>query len=157
MNAIVTALVSNVIKPTDPVWSHVHKKSTLDVLVSLRDARNSFTEYKQLHMSFEGPCVPFVGMYLLEINEVHEDFPDMVYAYNGTPMINFSKRQKWAAIVEEMLRFQAKSYPFVEVPFIMGFIEANLHNSEQDPRPVHSRSREPLDVRAFVEAVWTRK
>jgi son of sevenless len=130
MNAIITALTSDSISPFDPTWDHISRRATLDALSKLSDPANDFAAYKAILKSVDGPCVPYIGMYLAEINHVRDRYPDTVRPNTkGTttgPLINFTKRQRWSDIVEAMLRFQSKSYSYVEAPHTMGFIEGHF-------------------------------
>ena len=69
-------------------------------------------------------------MWLSEIAQINDRYPDTVPSNNRdrvtSSLINFSKRAKWYDILERMLKFQNKSYPFADIPYIMGYIEGSL-------------------------------
>jgi len=150
MNAIITALTSDSISPVDPSWHHINRRASLNALAAQSDPANDFAAYKAVLQTVDGPCVPFVGMYLMEINRVHDRYLDTVRSSNRdhtvTPLINFSKRQKWSEIVEQILRFQSRAYTYAEAPQTMGIIEGHLILHDSDASQTKSHGQEVPDT-----------
>lgn len=161
MNAIVTALSSKLITSLD----YLPKAAILNEMIQLGAPTNNFGAYKSLLQSINGPCVPFIGMYLVEIIEINDQFPDTISpskgGFSASTLINFTKRFKWAEVVESMLRFQNKVYGYLEAQQMMNFIEANLGSQELD---VDSRRKKSIDAtlralsdpEADLETPWRR-
>lgn len=133
MHAIINALASQVISRLDQTWAHTTQASVLDNLLTFSSPANRFATYRAAIRACQGPCVPYIGMWLTEIAQINDVYPDTVPSNNRdlatSSLINFSKRAKWFAILEQMLRFQHKPYIFAEVPHTMGYIEGNLVNA----------------------------
>jgi len=161
MNAIVTALSSKLI----PSLDYLPKAAILNEMIKLGAPANNFGAYKSLLQSINGPCVPFIGMYLVEIIEINDQFSDTISTSKGglsaSTLINFTKRFKWAEVIEPMLRFQNKAYGYLEAQQMMTFIEASLGPQELD---AESRRKKSIDAsfRAFsdpeadLEIPWRR-
>lgn len=126
MNAIVTALSRKAFPSPDLV----HRMASLDAMIKLGDPTDNFVAYKNLLQSIEGACVPFIGMYLVEIIEINDQYPDTISCNNGdlttTTLINFTKRQKWAEVIDPMLRFQSRAYGYPEAQQMMSLIEGHI-------------------------------
>jgi len=130
VHAIVNALSSHVISRLDQTWAHVTQAAIFDKLLTFTRPANRFATYRAAISACHGPCVPYIGMWLTEIAQINDRYPDTVPSNNRdlatSSLINFSKRAKWYDILEQMLRFQNRPYSFVDVPHTMGYIEGNL-------------------------------
>ncbi|OBZ79386.1 Cell division control protein 25 [Grifola frondosa] len=133
MSALVVALSSAVISRLHLTWAHVVRRSQLEQLAKYNEPTGNFSAYRLLQRSVDGPCLPFVEMYLtdiININDLHPDNAVVPIPVTGTgsnfPLVNFVKRKKWYEVVDVMLRYQPKVYTFVEDPSITTFIETNL-------------------------------
>jgi son of sevenless-like protein len=147
MHAIINALSSRAISRLDQTWAHATQTPVLDGLLGFSNPVNRFATYRAAIRACQGPCVPYVGMWLTEIAQINDSFPDTVPSDNRdlatSSLINFSKRAKWFDILEQMLRFQNKPYMFGEVPHTMGYIEGNLVNAMGlSPEFLQIKSRE---------------
>ena len=147
MHAIINALSSHTISRLDPTWAQVTQAPVLDNLLALSGPANRFANYRAAVRASQGPCVPYIGMWLTEITQINDKYPDTVPSNNrdlaASSLINFSKRIKWFEILEQMLRFQNKPYTFAEVPHTMGYIEGNLVNAMGlSPEFLQTKSRE---------------
>lgn len=108
MSAIIIALSSVVITQLHFTWAHVGRKSHLDVLLRFNDPSGGFAGYRNLLQTIEGPCVPFVGMFLADIVRIREQFSD------SPGQICFLQRQRWYETVSTMLKYQKHPY---DIPF----------------------------------------
>lgn len=133
MHAIINALSSHAISRLDQTWAHATQAAVFDNLLTFSNPAGRFATYRAAIRAFQGPCVPYIGMWLTEIAQINDSYPDTVPSDNRdlatSSLINFSKRAKWFDILEQMLRFQNKPYTFVEVPHTMGYVEGNLDNA----------------------------
>ena len=76
MMAIVAALSSVVISRLHLTWAHVSRASHIDPLVRLMVPVGNFTTYRSLLASIDGPCIPFMSMYLTDIVHVQDQLKD---------------------------------------------------------------------------------
>lgn len=128
--AIVGGLSSAVISRLYLTWAHVSRSRHLEPLVKLNEPTANFSAYRTLLGGIDGPCVPFIGMYLTDIVHINDQHPDTITVppppEPPRTLIHFVKRSKWYDAVNAILRFQRKPYPFVEDTSLMFFIQAQL-------------------------------
>lgn len=147
MHAIINALSSHVISRLDQTLAHTTQGAVLDSLLKFSNPAYKFANYRTAIRACQGPCVPYIGMWLTEIAQINDSYPDTLPSSNQDlatlRLINFSKRAKWYHILEQMLRFQNKPYVFADVPHTMGYIEGNLANAMGlSPEFLQMKSRE---------------
>ncbi|KAH9486367.1 Cell division control protein 25 [Psilocybe cubensis] len=122
MSAIIIALSSMDIKDLHLTWSHVHRKSQLDHLLRHNEPTGGFAGYRNLAQKAEGPCVPFIGMYLTDLvhaNDQHKQADGRVC---------FFQKARWYEIITNMLKFQTRTYKLVTSESTTLFIEAQLRD-----------------------------
>ena len=118
MCAIVAALSGGDVGKLHLTWAHVVRAATLEQLVRLTDPTGHFAAYKSLHASLDGPCVPFISIFLTELVHAHDQHPDIMATPAppepdlGTPrpLINFIKLRRLSDIIAQMLKFVNKPY-----------------------------------------------
>lgn len=147
MHAIVTALSSHVISRLDQTWAHSTQAHVFDSLLTFTNPANRFATYKAAIRASQGPCVPYIGMWLTEIAQINDHYPDTAPSSNRdlatSSLINFAKRAKWYDILEQMLKFQNKPYVFADIPHTMGYVEGNLVTAMGfSPEVLQTKSRE---------------
>jgi son of sevenless-like protein len=154
MSAVINALSSTVISRLHLTWAHVGRKSILDALIKFNDPSGGFSGYRALLNNAEGPCVPFIGMYLTDIVHISDQFSD----HDG--QISFLKRQRWFEVVQVMLRAQKLAYNVAESETTLNFIGAHLRvDSMKDQTWFWEKSQEVqqselahADIRKGLEA-----
>ncbi|KAK0481525.1 ras guanine nucleotide exchange factor domain-containing protein [Armillaria novae-zelandiae] len=114
MSALITALNSVVI---------TRRIST--PLLKYNEPSGGFAAFRNLQSNAEGPCVPFVGMYLTDIAHTKDQFEDV----EGDGRIVFIKRQRWYETITQMLRHQLKPYNIGESMSMRGFISIHLRTA----------------------------
>jgi son of sevenless-like protein len=115
MSAIVAGLASTVISRLHLTWAHVSRVNHLDALTKLAEPANNFSAWRSLLAAVDGPCVPFIGMYLTDIVHINDQLPNTIPGAPGLPFICFQKRMKWADAVTSIVRHQGKPYSLPEV------------------------------------------
>ncbi|KAK7465269.1 hypothetical protein VKT23_005248 [Stygiomarasmius scandens] len=123
MSAIINALSSTVVARLHLTWAHVGRKNNLDTLLRYNKPTGGFSGYRKLQLQAEGPCVPFVGMYMTDIVHIKDQFSDDA---DIDGKVSFIQRQRWYEVVKVMLRFQQKAYPIAENEMTMRFISNNM-------------------------------
>ncbi|THV06545.1 ras GEF [Dendrothele bispora CBS 962.96] len=128
MSAIINALSSTNVSRLHLTWAHVGRRNTLESLLRYNKPTGGFSGYRKLQLQAEGPCVPFVGMYMNDIAHIKDQFSDEP---GPDGQISFLQRQRWYEVVKVMLRSQGKAYSIAENEPTMGFISNNLRQLTQ--------------------------
>ncbi|KAJ3505638.1 hypothetical protein NLJ89_g7311 [Agrocybe chaxingu] len=155
MSSIIIALSSVVISRLHVTWGHVGRKSQLDVLLRYNEPTGGFAGYRQLLNTAEGPCVPFITMFLTDIIHAYEQFDSQEGG-----QIYFFQRARWHEIITKMLKFQSRPYCLPASESTMNFIEGHLRDGNQrDQNWYWNRSQElqhselaHADIRKGLEA-----
>jgi son of sevenless-like protein len=156
MSAIITALSSTVITRLQLTWAHVSRKSNLDLLLRHNEPIGGFAGYRALLQQADGPCVPFIGMFLTDIVHVQGHSSDQ----DKDGWICFYQRARWHEIITNMLKFQSRPYSFAISESTMNFIETHLREGGlRDPNWFWSKSQDVqhselahADIRKGLEA-----
>jgi len=154
MSAIIIALSSVVITQLHFTWAHVGRKSHLDVLLRFNDPSGGFAGYRNLLQTVEGPCVPFVGMFLADIVRIREQFSDPPGRFC------FLQRQRWYETVSTMLKHQKHPYdiPFSQptTTFIQNHLEEGISKEQtwfwKTSQRVQQSELAHADIRKGLEA-----
>ena len=154
MSAIITALSSTAITDLHLTWAHTSRKSALVGLLRYSQPTGGFAGYRSLLRQAEGPCVPFITMFLTEMNHVQDQFSDT------EGRIYFHQRTRWYEIITAMLRFQSRPYDIPAEEPTINFIEGHLREGSCcDPGWFWKRSQEiqkaevtHADIRKGLEA-----
>ena len=153
MSAVITALSSTVITGLQLTWARTCRKSVLDGLLRYSDPTGGFAKYRMLLQQAEGPCVPFITMFLTEMVRV-----DQISGLEGR--ISFYQRTRWYEAITAMLMFQSRPYRIAADEPIINFIEGHLREGSCcDPGWLWKRSQEiqraeatHADIRRGLEA-----
>jgi son of sevenless-like protein len=146
MSALINALSSTAISRLLLTWAHVGRKSTLDALLKHNEPSGGFSGYRTLLTTVDGPCVPFIGMFLTDLVHIQDQFGDCVSPTSANPeksLICFVKRQRWYDTISTMLKHQQKLYNFAECESIRTFIDTHLLAANaKDPGWFWTKSQE---------------
>ncbi|KAF9531822.1 ras guanine nucleotide exchange factor domain-containing protein [Crepidotus variabilis] len=153
MSAIISALSSTAITQLHMTWAHVGRKSALDALLRHNEPMGGFAGYRNLLQQTEGPCVPFITMYLTDMVRAKEQFP------SEEGVIFFQQRARWYDIISNMLKFQSKVYKIALDENTVSLIEAQLREGFRDQNWIWDRSQvvhhseiKQADIRRGLEA-----
>jgi len=153
MSAIITALSSTVITALQLTWAGTSRKSVLDGLLWYSDPTGGFAKYRILLQQVEGPCVPFITMFLTEM--VHAE------QFSGTEgRISFYQCTRWYEAITAMLMFQSRPYKIAADKLTIRFIEGHLREGScRDPGWFWKKSLDlkkdeetRADIRSCLEA-----
>ena len=156
MSAIINALSSAVITRLHLTWAHVGRKNVLDGLLKHNEPTGGFAGYRNLLQNIDGPCVPFISMYLTDLVHIQDKFCD-----EPGGRICFLQRQYSYKTVTAMLRFQSKPHnDIAESESVMDFIKRGLEvDGEKDNNWFWHKSQEVqqlelahADIRKGLEA-----
>ncbi|KII94039.1 hypothetical protein PLICRDRAFT_50030 [Plicaturopsis crispa FD-325 SS-3] len=164
MSAIVTALSSAVIARLHLTWVNASRRSQFEQISKYNDPTSGFAAYRQLLQEVDGPCVPFIPMFLTNIVHIADQLQDMVPPNpdrpDAKPLIFFTKRQRWYDIISTMLRHQRHFYIIPDNDSSRIFIESHLRTANtKDQGWYWQRSKEVqhlelahADIRKGLEA-----
>lgn len=166
MTSIVAALSSSVISRLHFTWVHTARESHLESLLKFNVPAGNYSYYRSVLDRVDGPCVPFIGMYVKNMLHIDAEHGDHIgVPYPSSPgghraLIHFVKRQQWYDIVTAILRFQGKPYSFAENQATTNFIQSQMTSATgKDERWYWSRSDElqqaelvHADIRKGLEA-----
>ncbi|KAI0244026.1 hypothetical protein L0F63_003449 [Massospora cicadina] len=115
--SIMCALQTSAVNRLHQTWKLVPAKH-MDVLERLRGITDHTRNYHTLRNHLRvatTPCLPFLGIYLTDLTFADEGNPTYRPSSRGSaPIINFSKCQRMARIIQEIQRFQVP-YNLIEV------------------------------------------
>lgn len=164
MCAIVAALSGGDIGKLHLTWAHVLRAATLEQLVHLTDPTGRFAAYKALHASLDGPCVPFISIFLTELVHAHEHHPDFMATpappepdlVTPRPLINVMKLRRLGEIIGQMLKFVNKPYRnLVENPTMTSAIEQQIELAvSKDAGFFWQRSQELQGTEVTHADIW---
>lgn len=154
MSGIINALSSSDVTRLHLTWAHVSRKAQLDALLRHNEPTGGFAGYRSLLQHTNGPCVPFIAMYLVDNHHVQDQFRDT----DG--QICFYQKARWYEIITNMLRFQSKPYYISANESTMAFIENQFRDGVlPDDSWYYTRSQEVqhselahADIRRGLEA-----
>jgi son of sevenless-like protein len=133
----------------------------LDALLKFNDPSGGFSAYRSLLHSVDGPCVPFLPMFLTDLVHIEDQNPDTLPSTSSEePLICFTKARRWYGVVTAILRYQSKSYAWGEVESTKLFIEGQVRAASlKDDSWYWSKSQEVqqtelahADIRKGLEA-----
>lgn len=127
--AIICALNSSMVQRLEKTWELVSPKTMTKFknLVSIVHSDGNSRILRQRLKAHCAPCLPFVGMYLTDLNAVHEGNPDTRELSNDSSVqgINFFKFATTAKIIMDLQRFQVP-YNLTAVPDMQDWIMAQI-------------------------------
>lgn len=109
MSSIINALSSTDITRLHLTWAHINRKTQLDTLLKYNDPSGGWAGYRGLVTSAEGPCVPFIAMYLTDMFHIADSYKD-----SEEQGISFTQRQRWYDAIMAVRKFQTRPYQFGE-------------------------------------------
>jgi RasGEF domain/F-box-like len=116
MWAVVSGLQTSSVRRLHRTLALVPKRhrDLLQRLTEQMDSSRGFRSYFEHYGACARPRVPYMGVYLAELNFVG-DFPDL---FLPGPLVHFAKARKTYLIVANFLDSQSHPYPFVPIPRI---------------------------------------
>jgi len=106
-------------------------KASLESLRQMMDHASNFARYREALHSVNPPCVPFLGVYLTDLTFIEDGNTDLL---KGTALVNFDKRMKIAAVIQEIQQYQSAQYCLQAVPVIEKYLTdrfKNVHSIDQ--------------------------
>ena len=140
MTSIISTFSAAAIDRLKRTWSEVPPKtmSMLEHMQRLMNATENFKNYKEVLQYTQPPCVPFFGVYLADMVQIHEGLTNEL---RGTNLINFYKRSRAADTTQGIQKFQMVPYRLSPVPELQEYICQNIQRAV-DLTESYSRSLE---------------
>ncbi|KAI3651224.1 hypothetical protein MP228_004705 [Amoeboaphelidium protococcarum] len=93
-------------------------------LETLMTAESSYKLYRQKLHTVNPPCIPYLGVYLLDLTYMEDGNPNKIGS-----LVNFAKRRLIYGLIREVQQYQDKPFNFMVVPEIRG----KIHELSQMP------------------------
>lgn len=125
MMAIVSALSSAALHRLKRTWGYVGSRThaLLDSMNKLMMSTNNFQDYRCIIGAVNPPAIPFLGVFLNDLNAIEDSsdgFPDSV---NG---INMARRLKMAELIKDFVQYQEVGYNYIEVAPIQSLLSTGF-------------------------------
>ncbi|KAI8908144.1 ras guanine nucleotide exchange factor domain-containing protein [Powellomyces hirtus] len=129
--AILSALNSSTIIRLKKTWEALSSKHrmTFEALRKAADHSRNYADYRANLKRVQGPCLPFLGVYLTDLTFTEDGNPPTRSSPNG-PLINIDKYIKICRIIQEVQRFQSP-YMLTEVPELRNWLEREMLQAAQ--------------------------
>lgn len=120
----------------------------LEELSEITSMEGSFKKYRQHLATANPPCVPYLGVCLMDLTFIEDGNPDFV----GNSQINFAKRRLvYDSVLSPILKCQAVGYNFQAVEEIQNFfLSSNLIIKDEKAMYHHSLFIEPRNAERSV-------
>lgn len=128
MMAIVSALSSAAIHRLKRTWGNIGSRThaLLDSMNKLMMSTNNFQDYRCFIGAVNPPAIPFLGVFLNDLNAIEDSIDGSPDSANG---INMSRRLKMAELIKDFVQYQEMGYNYIEIAPIQvllntGFLKA---------------------------------
>ncbi|KAJ3274607.1 hypothetical protein HDV01_002449 [Terramyces sp. JEL0728] len=112
-------------------WESINPKY-LEVLKALRNLMSpeeNFKAYRAAIKSCNPPCIPFLGVYLIDLSNIKDLYPDNLPTHPNS--INFAKSCRIADILKDSMTYSTE-YSLKPVPEITGFLRVEIMTDHED-------------------------
>ncbi|KAJ3156000.1 hypothetical protein HDU89_005563 [Geranomyces variabilis] len=129
--AVLSALNSSTIIRLKRTWESLSGKNraTFEALRKAADHSRNYAEYRAVLKRVQGPCLPFLGVYLTDLTFTEDGNPSTRASPHG-PLINIDKYIKICRIIQEVQRFQTP-YALTEVPELRDWLIREMEAANQ--------------------------
>ncbi|KAJ7644278.1 ras guanine nucleotide exchange factor domain-containing protein [Roridomyces roridus] len=123
MSAITAGLNTPPIRRLKRTWEQVNARymAQFHACEMTILSEKNFKQYRQVMTSVVPPCVPFIGVFLTDLQFVQDGNPDNLPG----SLVNFRKRQRASEVINDIKRWQGP-YNFHVIPSIQAYIEESL-------------------------------
>eukprot|EP01132_Coremiostelium_polycephalum_P000644 gene644-797_t len=126
---IISGLSSSSVTRLRGTWGGLssHRRERFDALERFVNMEGNFKQYRVVLSDIKGPCIPFVGLYLMDLTFMDEGNP----SYVGE-LVNFVKKRLEANSILRFLSFKNIPYCYEPVPFIQDIVLNSVPLSEKE-------------------------
>lgn len=94
-------------------------------LEQLMSAESSYKNYRQKLHSINPPCIPYLGVYLLDLTYIEDGNPNNIDGF-----VNFSKRRLVYDLIREVQQYQDIGYEKLQTkPELVALFQVSLHRT----------------------------
>ncbi|ORZ31937.1 ras guanine nucleotide exchange factor domain-containing protein [Catenaria anguillulae PL171] len=128
VTAVIAGLKMGPVRRMEKTWASFHKKhpKSSESFTKLSEAVSTsgqYANYRKLMKNVQPPCIPFLGVHITDLTFIEDGNPDYLPDESSGHLINFEKRRKVAAVIEEISQMQrACKYHLHTVPAIESFL-----------------------------------
>jgi son of sevenless-like protein len=124
MIAITSGLNTPPIRRLKRTWEQVNRSvmAQFAACEATVDSKNHFKEYRRMMQTVNPPCVPFIGVFLTDLQFIHDGNPDNLPG----GLINFRKRLMLSEVIGNIKRWQAQPFNLASVPVVLNYVEESL-------------------------------
>jgi len=143
---ILAGLRSAAVHRLKKTWEGVSGKNikVFEELSDLMSPHSNYIKFRNyLHKEISPPCIPYLGVYLTDLTFIEEGNPDKI---QEDKLINFDKRRRIAAVINEIKQYQQTPYYLAVVPIIKGFLLAGGEYVDENECYKLSLLRESKDI-----------
>jgi len=128
--AIVAGLTSTPISRLNQTWNAIDYETTkcFEKLKDLVSIHSKFKGLREAQESVEGPCVPYLGVYLNDITFIE----DGNISNLNEELINFEKIQMLSNIILKFKKLNSTTYSFRFEPTIHDYLNQSLQLTEDE-------------------------
>eukprot|EP01103_Thecamoeba_quadrilineata_P019256 TRINITY_DN7710_c0_g1_i1.p1 TRINITY_DN7710_c0_g1~~TRINITY_DN7710_c0_g1_i1.p1 ORF type:complete len:1179 (-),score=318.56 TRINITY_DN7710_c0_g1_i1:14-3550(-) len=128
---ILSGLSSAAIYRLKATWAKVDPKLLvqLEQLKTLLSSDGSFATLRSVLHTETPPSIPYLGMYLTDLTFIEDGNPDLLP--DGV-LINFMKRRRVAAVIQEIQQYQLTPYPLAKVKQIRSYLSGVIGMSPKN-------------------------
>eukprot|EP01102_Stenamoeba_stenopodia_P015686 TRINITY_DN5370_c0_g3_i2.p1 TRINITY_DN5370_c0_g3~~TRINITY_DN5370_c0_g3_i2.p1 ORF type:complete len:662 (-),score=102.47 TRINITY_DN5370_c0_g3_i2:1464-3314(-) len=125
-----------------------HLQQVLEELTDTTSMEGSFRKYRQSLATANPPCIPYLGVCLMDLTFIEDGNPDFVESNH----INFAKRRLvYDSVLSPILKCQATGYNYQTVEEIQNFfLSSNLLIKDEKAMYHHSLFIEPRNAERSV-------
>ncbi|KAI9190231.1 hypothetical protein H9P43_001664 [Blastocladiella emersonii ATCC 22665] len=142
VTAVVAGLTMGPVRRLDKTWKSFNQKhpKSSEAFTKLSDVVSTsgqYLNYRRMIKAVHPPCIPFLGVFITDLTFIEDGNPDYLPENH---LINFEKRRKVAAIIEEITRWQRSCrYHLYPVPALQKFL-TDLRTNELTERALYDLS-----------------
>lgn len=136
---IIGGLTNAAVYRMQQTWDGItpRHREIIDSFKALMSHTNSYQNIRKELANCSPPCIPYIGVFQTDLVFLEDGNPDVV---NG--LINFTKRQKMAAVIMEIQTYQHAPYNIKEMPYLREVLAERILLDLWDDDRLYSRSLE---------------
>ncbi|KAJ3135596.1 hypothetical protein HK100_002478 [Physocladia obscura] len=136
LTAIIGGLSSSAVFRLRNTWDGIGKQmyDKYKSLKHIMGSEKNFATYRDALRNSNGPCVPYLGIYLTDLTFIDDGNADYLRPEwqnedesQDSPVINFSKRAKAAEVIRDIQKYQQCKYELMTIKEMELFLNQNLN------------------------------
>ena len=131
--------------------SEKYRKLLGAVQDTLSNEHNS-AAYRKVIADVSPPCIPFLGLYLTDLTFIEDGNQD--YLDEAKTVINFEKHHMTTTIIQKIIYFQGKPFPYRDVPLIQQYLEMKWKEMPASDQYELSVKMEPRERETDTVTRW---